>query len=232
MNGIEHLVVSVPANNEEGSLSGCLRSIGSAVRALRAWRPDISTSVCVGLDRCTDRSGEVAGQHGASSVPVGAPGVGAARDAAIRLGLRELGVTNLAGAWLACTDADTIVAPDWLVGHVTWAEQGVNLLVGTVEPHHELDPAVAALWHDLHDLVEDHRHVHGANLGIRGSHWRLAGGFGNRTLHEDADLVARVRSGTTRWVATDTIRVRTSGRLSSRVQGGFATFLSQLDPVT
>ncbi|MEO7421076.1 MAG: glycosyltransferase family A protein [Ornithinibacter sp.] len=232
MNGIHHLVVSVPAHNEEEWLSRCLASVDVAVEALHAKRPDIDSSVCVGLDRCTDRSEEVTTAHGALWVRSGAPGVGAARDAAILLGLGDLRVTDLDRVWLACTDADTIVDPNWLVRHVMWAERGINLLVGTVEPHGELNPSVLALWHDLHDLVEDHGHVHGANLGIRGSHWRLAGGFGDLVLHEDADLVARVRSATERWVATDTVRVRTSGRLSSRVQGGFATFLAQLDPVT
>lgn len=232
VDGIRHLVVSVPAHNEEGLLAGCLVSVGAALDALRARRPDIATAVCVGLDRCTDRSGEVATAHGALSVRTGAPGVGPARDAAIALGLDALAVTDPSRAWVACTDADTVVDPAWLVRHVSWAEQGFDLLVGTVEPREDVNPSIAAIWHGLHDLVEDHRHVHGANLGIRGSHWRLAGGFGDRSLHEDADLVARVRSVTERWVATDTLRVRTSGRLTSRVRGGFATFLSQLDPVT
>lgn len=176
VNTIEHLVVAVPANNEEGSLSGCLTRIGTAVEALLLSRPDIATIVCVGLDRCTDRSEVVVGEHGAFSVSTDTPGVGAAQG--------------------------------------------------------ELDATRAAHWRDLHDLVEGHPHVHGANLGIRGSHWRAVGGFGDLTLHEDAGVVARVRAGTERWVATDTVRVRTSGRLSSRVHGGFATFLSRLDPVT
>lgn len=232
MNTIEHLVVAVPANNEEGSLGKCLMRIGTAVEALRLSRPDIATTVCVGLDRCTDRSEVVVGEHGAFSVSTDTPGVVAARDAAIERGLRALEVTDLQRVWLACTDADTFVDPHWLVGHVLWAERGLDLLVGTVEPRGELDATRAAHWRDLHDLVEGHPHVHGANLGIRGSHWRAVGGFGDLTLHEDAGLVARVRAGTERWVATDTVRVRTSGRLSSRVHGGFATFLSRLDPVT
>ncbi|MEO5608186.1 MAG: glycosyltransferase [Ornithinibacter sp.] len=232
MNTIEHLVVAVPANNEEGSLARCLTSIAAAVEALRLCRPDIATTVCVGLDRCTDRSEDVVGEHGVLSVRADAPGVGAARDAAIDRGLQALEVRDLQGGWLACTDADTFVDPNWLVGHVLWAERGFDLLVGTVEPQGELDARLAALWHDLHHLVEGHPHVHGANLGIRASHWRAVGGFGDLTLHEDAGLVARVRAGTQRWVATDTVRVRTSGRLSSRVHGGFATFLSRLDPVT
>lgn len=173
MNGIEQVVVSVPANSEEGSLSRCLASVGAAVEALRARRPAIAVTVCVGLDRCTDRCEDVAGEHGTLSVRTAAPGVGTARDA-----------------------------------------------------------AVAALWHDLHDLVEDHPRVHGANLGIRGSHWRLVGEFGRLTLHEDSVLVARVRAGMERWVATDPVRVRTSGRPSSPVHEGFPTFLARLDPVT
>lgn len=232
MNGIQNVVVSVPAHNEEGLLSRCLRSVGTAVEALRVQRPDIATVVCVVLDRCTDRSEEIEDGHGVFSVRTDAPGVGAARDAAIVRGLSELVVTDLAAAWLACSDADTVVGPQWLIRQVMWAEQGTDLLVGTVEPHGELEPSLATLWHTLHDLVEDHPYVHGAHLGIRALHWRLAGGFGDLTLHEDADLVARVQAVTQHWVATDTIRVCTSGRRRSRIEGGFATFLSCFDPVS
>ena len=57
-------------------------------------------------------------------------------------------------------------------------------------------------------------------------------GFGRRTVGEDVDLVERVRAVTDRWVATDTTRVLTSGRSRSRVDGGFAGYLRDLDAET
>lgn len=45
-------------------------------------------------------------------------------------------------------------------------------------------------------------------------------------------LVERVRAVTARWVATDTIRVLTSGPSRSRVEHGFAGYLADLDPET
>ena len=45
-----------------------------------------------------------------------------------------------------------------------------------------------------------------------------------------AELVERARARTARWVATDTTRVRTSGRRASRVAGaGFGSYLAALE---
>ncbi len=41
-------------------------------------------------------------------------------------------------------------------------------------------------------------------------------------------LVARVKEATSSWVATDTTRVRTSGRSAGRVDGGLAAFVAGL----
>ncbi len=77
--------------------------------------------------------------------------------------------------------------------------------------------------------MEGHAHVHGANLGIRASRWRNVGGFRDLRIHEDVELVSRVRAHTRRWVATVTIRIRTSGRSGSRVTGRFADYLGACD---
>ncbi len=70
--------------------------------------------------------------------------------------------------------------------------------------------------------------MHGANLGVRASAYREAGGFAPLALHEDVDLVARVKASGRPWVASDRVRVSTSGRTTGRVIGGFATFLAGL----
>ena len=232
MSRVDHVVVAVPARDEEALLPACLRSVASAARVLRRLRPGIRLTVAVALDGCTDRSADVARAWGVESVTLPGAGVGAARDAAVELGLAALGHPRERSTWVACTDADTVVPDHWLLRHVTWAERGTDLVVGTAEPVGVSRVEALAAWHARHRLVEGHAHVHGANLGVRADRWREVGRFGRLTVGEDVDLVERVRAVTDRWVATDTTRVLTSGRSQSRVETGFADYLLALDAAT
>lgn len=231
MTQVDRVVVAVPVRDEEGLLPSCLEAVGTAVDSLRARCPDVRVVVAVALDGCADESARVAAGAGVAVVALPGSGVGAARDAAVRLGLDILGVADEASerrTWVACTDADTLVPPHWLTRQVLWADQRLDLVIGTVEPFGVDDPGALAAWHARHELREGHGHVHGANLGVRASTWHEAGGFGPRLVGEDVALVTRVRALTDRWVATDTTRVRTSGRAHSRVVDGFADYLSAL----
>jgi hypothetical protein len=55
-----------------------------------------------------------------------------------------------------------------------------------------------------------------------------AGGFAAVSLHEDLDLVNRIKERTTRWMTTHRTNVRTSARTQSRVEGGFASYVADL----
>ena len=232
MSAVENLVVAIPARDEESLLPACLRSVTAAVAVLREARPGIHLVVAVALDGCTDGSARVVGEWDVATVVLPGRGVGAARDAAIQRGLSVLRMPREGATWVACTDADTVVPSRWLVRHVMWAERGADLVVGTAEPVGVARGEALAAWHARHQLVEGHTHVHGANLGVRADRWRQVGGFGQRTVGEDVDLVERVRTLTGRWVATDTTRVLTSGRPRSRVDGGFADYLRDLGAET
>jgi len=232
MTAVDHVVVAIPARDEESLLPACLRSVSAAVTTLREARAGIHLVVAVALDGCTDGSARVLGDWDAATVVLPGRGVGAARDAAIERGLSALRMPPEAATWVACTDADTVVPSRWLVRHVMWAERGADLVIGTAEPVGVARGEALAAWHARHQLVEGHTHVHGANLGVRADRWRQVGGFGQRQVGEDVDLVERVRRITGRWVATDTTRVLTSGRPRSRVDGGFADYLRDLDAET
>lgn len=232
MSRVRHLVVAVPARDEEALLPSCLRAVAAAVAVLELARPDVRVAVAVALDGCTDASPTVAARAGVAVTTLPGDGVGAARDAAVALGLDVLGGPPEASTWVACTDADTVVPSLWLLRQVRWAEQGLDLVIGTAEPVGVDRPEALAAWHARHRLVEGHEHVHGANLGVRACRWRQAGGFGHRHLAEDVRLVERVRAVTDQWVATDTTRVLTSGRSRSRVDAGFAGYLGDLGAET
>jgi len=229
---IDHVVVAIPARDEEALLPGCLRSVSAAAAVLRGARPGIRLSVAVALDGCTDRSAQVAAAEDVATVTLPGAGVGAARDAAVECGLTALGRPAEGSTWVACTDADTVVPSSGLLRQVMWGERGVDLVVGTAEPVGVARFEALAAWHARYRLVEGHTHVHGANLGVRAGRWRRAGGFGLLAVGEDVDLVERVRLATDRWVATDTTRVLTSGRSHSRVEHGFAGYLLDLDADT
>ena len=224
-----HVAVVVPARNEERHVDACLRSVQHAVDRLLVERPRVTAEVFVVLDRCTDGTGPAAAAHGVRTVSSDAGRVGTARRLGVERAQRRAHRSGFdAGdVWLANTDADTEVPVSWLTDQVDFAADGLDMVVGTVSPM-GLDSVQEARWHAEHALVEGHSLVHGANLGLRLSTYLAAGGFADVAVHEDLDLVTRVRATAAAWVATHRTSVRTSGRGESRVDGGFASYLNGL----
>ena len=226
---VTDVIVAIPAQDEEALLGACLASVSAALTRLRRRRAGLRTTVVVALDACTDGSALIASTRGALTVRLDGVGVGLARDAAIEAGLMALGRPAPKATWIACTDADTVVPGSWLHRQVSLADRGADLVIGTVEPFGVESAQVLHAWYARHTLHEGHGHVHGANLGLRASRWIGEGGFGDVRVGEDVGLVERIRSTGARWLATDATRVRTSGRLLSRVESGFAGYLRAID---
>ena len=75
-----------------------------------------------------------------------------------------------------------------------------------------------------------HPHVHGANLGIRGSAYLASGGFRSlRTAEDHALLAAATQAGCSVLRASD-ITVETSARKHGRAPSGFSQLLLTLAP--
>jgi glycosyltransferase involved in cell wall biosynthesis len=225
---IEAVAVAVPARDEEELVGRCLESLGVAIDAARLRHPHLGISVVLAADACTDATVEIAHRFDfVQAVQVGFQNVGAARAAAIEHALPPL--LPLDRIWIACTDADSIVPPHWLLGQLEDADAGSELLVGTVRPIlDELDEAQAAEWLRSHERGRPNGHVHGANLGVRADRYLAVGGFGPMAEHEDNDLVDRLRAAGVDALATDRYEVQTSGRLIGRTPGGYAGFLREL----
>ncbi|MHC6594909.1 glycosyltransferase family 2 protein [Arthrobacter sp. C152] len=230
---IERVAVVIPAHNEEQHLGRALAGVRAAADEVASRLPGVGVRVMVVLDSCTDASWALATDFAATDP----------RFATLAVDFRNVGMSRRAGAealwpalgvpasrtWLANTDADSLVPGNWLVRQLELAARGADVVLGSVEPDGgEIHHTLAARWHARHLLAENHPYVHGANLGVRGSSYLAAGGFPGAASGEDRILVDRLRSSGAGIVATDSVRVLTSGRTVGRAPRGFAAYLLAL----
>ncbi|HZX15375.1 MAG TPA: glycosyltransferase [Pseudomonas sp.] len=202
--------VVVPAHNEEALLGRCLQSLHNAARHSDLQGEPVC--IVVVLDACSDASAQIARQHQVISLSIAAHNVGRARRAgaahAISLGAR----------WLACTDADSCVAADWLVQQL---QHDAEVVCGTVhlDDWEGYDDAVQRAYHQRYQPGDSHRHIHGANLGICVEAYKRAGGFPPLRAHEDVRLIESLNEVGARIVWSGSNSVATSARHDSRARG-------------
>jgi glycosyltransferase involved in cell wall biosynthesis len=243
--GIDRIAVVLPAHNEDEHLGGALLALQRAADELHRFRPGVAVGVTVVLDSCTDRSADITALYIAAdprfnAIEVGFRSAGASREAGVRAagiggsgpprrGRRSLPSPGAGRTWLANTDADSQVPENWLVRQLEFAEAGADAVLGSVEPDPAgMDPEILRRWRERHPFEENHPHVYGANFGVRASAYLAAGGFPTLASHEDRTLVQRLRNRAFTVTATDSIRVRTSGRVHARAPHGFGAYLRSL----
>lgn len=214
------IAVIVPAHDEADAIGGCLASLMAA-----AAHPGLrgeAVQVVVALDDCTDGTAAICAAHGVSVVTVGARCVGVARAAAVEVALAA------DARWIASTDADTHVPPDWLYAQL---QCGADAFCGvvTVAQWQDYPPAVRLAFGGHEHACDGHPHVHGANIGFSAAAYRAAGGFSALRTGEDVALVdAMARSGA-RIARLASPGVVTSARRSARAPQGFSAFLKALE---
>lgn len=224
------VAVVVPARDERQLLPGCLDALAAA-----AARTPLPTTVVVVLDRCTDGTEQVVRGRDVLAVRTSVGAAGAARRLGVRRALYALAGSDPVPAWpqvwVASTDADSTVPPDWLAQQVRLADSGVDLVLGPVElPPEHIDPVTLA-WRRAYarsGRAGGGRHVHGANLGVRAGAYLAAGGFPWTTAHEDVALSRAVARLPGAVVATGTAPVVTSARLIARAPCGVAADLRRI----
>lgn len=221
--------VVIPARNEEQLLPRCLAAVAAAVTALQGHDASAQVGVAVVLDSCTDGSARAAAQAGLRLgldlhlLQTDSGSVGAARAAG------TAAMLGLGAQWIAVTDADTVVPGGWLTIQRGFADAGYELVLGTVVPDAaDLSAQRLARWHAEHRLAEGHPYIHGANMAFSSRAYDAAGGFEALHVHEDVQLVSRIRAAGARWIATDRMRAVTSGRLDGRAPAGFSSYLRRL----
>jgi hypothetical protein len=221
---ISAIGVVVPACNEEVLLPNCLDALTCARQAV-----EIPCLAVVVLDDCQDGSAAAVGsREGFQTVELQARNVGRARAAGFEAVLQWAETTPPERVWLASTDADSTVPPDWLQVQLEYANQGFEAVLGTVQvaDWSERSPRVAQEFTERYQARDDHPHVHGANMGMTAAAYLGAGGVPPLALSEDHGLAQSLAGA--RLVRTGRIPVTTSSRIASRAGGGFAAYLDSL----
>ena len=212
--------ILIPVHNEQALLAECLDAALVAAR-----HPDLlgePVQVLVMLDSCSDASATIAQTYPVQSLEVHARNVGHARG----VGARHL--LNQGARWIACTDADSRVAPDWLAAQLAL---NVDAVCGTVTVDawsEGFDPAAQIRYHQGYEARDGHRHIHGANLGVSAGAYVRAGGFEPLACHEDVHLVRELERCGASIAWSHRPQVITRARLDARARGGFGDFLKSL----
>lgn len=212
--------VIVPAHNEEKLIKSCLESLLDA-----AAHPSLdgeAVEIIVVLDACTDQTGSMARLEGVTTLTTGARNVGLAR----RLG--ALKALQCGARWLSFTDADCVVADDWLIAQLAL---NADAVCGTVAVSdwgiygERMQQHFALTYSD----VDGHHHIHGANMGVSTAAYKTAGGFTGLATSEDVALVEALHASGANIAWSSAPRVVTSVRQDYKAPGGFGAELAKIE---
>lgn len=211
--------IVIPAHQEATCIAATLQA---AMRA--TLHPDLrgeEVRVAVVLDSCTDATGALALLHGASTLTVDARNVGVARAAGADW------LLDTGARWLAFTDADTRVSPDWLVKQLALDAEVVcgSIAVDDWHVHGRHGEFLRDHFARTNTDADGHRHIHGANLGVCAVAYRRVGGFAPLACSEDVALVQALEASGARVAWSAAPRVTSSARRHARARGGFGDTL-------
>lgn len=210
------LAIIIPANNEEADIGSCLRSALAAACCPALAGEEVLTIVV--LDACTDDTGAIAHLAGAVTTTVNVRNVGMARAAGARLALA------MGARWLAFTDADTTVAPEWLHEQMLLESDAVCGTVSVMDWGVYGEP-MRRHFDATYTDADGHQHIHGANLGVSAEAYHRVGGFEPLESREDVALVMALQAVGARIAWSAAPRVVTSARKMFRAPGGFGATL-------
>jgi Glycosyl transferase family 2 len=228
--------VCMPVHDEEERLPRALAALDESF--MRLANHSIVSRLAIVLDDCSDQSETIVRDwtfgksHVTTSVLTScAHNVGVARQMGCRSLLRTWRDFDPTEVWLATTDADSEVPPDWLTHQLDCKKKNIDFWAGRVEVTDWSGRAIptSGLWNEAY-----HREpapVHGANMGISAKLFLQVGGFPPLSNGEDHALRnAVVRAGST--VCHDRQAcVKTSARTRARAPFGFAHFLDSIEKV-
>jgi glucosyl-3-phosphoglycerate synthase len=233
-------IVVIPARDEERRIADCLRALAGQTVGVEAF------ATIVVLDDCRDLTGDVArrtaDELGLALTLLEGPGLGPGRARQIGMDVacsRLLGAGRRDGL-IACTDADSRPAPDWLERQLAHVAAGAIAVAGLIE----LDESEAAELHadvlvgrrrDAAARLErvrradpqaGHHHFAGASLGVTAATYRRVGGIEPLAVQEDAAFAVRLGEHQVPVLRAADVRVRTSARPHGRATQGLAVDLA------
>lgn len=239
--------VVVPARDEEERITACLAALAAQVDAdPRTWE------ILLVLDACTDSTAARAHEtaSGRPDLRLGTlygpgAGPGPARRVGMDAACRRLHAVGRPEGLIASTDADTVVAPNWLAAQIDAAARGARAIGGRIELSApelaELPPGVAhrhaAKARRRHAQVlareraeggaAEHWQFSGASLALTAATYAEVGGLGEHTDLEDEALERTLRRHGVPIERSLAVRVTTSARVTGRAGRGLARDLAK-----
>ncbi|HTA36508.1 MAG TPA: glucosyl-3-phosphoglycerate synthase [Solirubrobacteraceae bacterium] len=240
-------VVVVPARDEEALIERCLAALANQHGVTKA-----DYEVIVVLDGCSD--GTLARvlafadrEHSLRLQTVVLPssrGVGRARRRGMDLACERLLRVGRDEGLITSTDADSVVAPDWLAVQLELAARGAQAIGGRIDLWLEdgEEPAGEALLEREQraeerlrivlagarpDVASEHHQFSGASLALTAATYRRCGGLPVRAALEDEALEHELRARGVAIHRSSDVRVRTSARTGGRAPRGLAQDLAR-----
>lgn len=248
-------VVVVPARNEEDGLDATLDALRLQVEADgRPLRWDLYEILLL-LNNCTDRSVEVAERYSVRhpdfqlhilqcEFAADDAHVGTARRRLMDLACDRLEMLRAEDGVILSTDADTVVAADWVATNLAVIAGGAEVVGGVIELLVEdlqtLEPGVRLAYErdrefqrlvarlesvldpDPADPWPRHLHHFGASLACTPEIYRRSGGLPPVKPLEDVAFVDALRKVGARLRHAPEVRIYTSARLDGRAEVGLS----------
>jgi glucosyl-3-phosphoglycerate synthase len=238
--------VVVPARDEEATIGRCLRAL-AAQRGLTGDRYE----VLLVLDRCSDATEERARAVAAAEpdltlhlLPGPGRGAGHARKVGMDAACERLLDLGQPEGLIASTDADTVVANDWLHVQLAAVARGAQAIGGRIEldpeERDDLHPGVRR-WH-AHQSGRRYRQLlasgesrarhwqfSGASMALTAGTYARIGGLAPQAALEDEHLERTLRRWGVEIIRPLEVKVRTSARRRGRAQRGLARDLALAD---
>ncbi|HET8978757.1 MAG TPA: glucosyl-3-phosphoglycerate synthase, partial [Solirubrobacteraceae bacterium] len=233
-------VVVIPARDEEQRIGACLRALAGQTVGAEAFE------TIVVLDACRDRTADVvdavreASRLAVTVIDGPGTGAGAARRAGMDVACERLMSAGRPLGLIACTDADSRPAPDWLERQLAHVAAGARAIAGLIEldedEARDLPPGVrerrerdaVSRLRRVRGSEPDaaHHHFAGASIGVTAATYSEVGGIEPLAALEDAGFAARLARHNVPILRASDVRVRTSARSDGRVARGLSVDLA------
>ncbi len=247
--------VIIPARNEEHSLPATLDALRLQVDIFGLPLDPTLYEVIVLLNNCTDQSVEAVGryqrehptfrlQYAERFFPSEAAHVGTARRHLMDTAFHRLNSPARPKVAILSTDADTTVAPNWILRNLAAIEQGAEVVGGVINLKPEdlvsLDPGTLHAYRadrlyqrevaclesildpDPVDPWPRHLDHFGASLACTPDIYRRAGGLPPVRQLEDVAFIDALRRVDARIRHAPDVSVFTSARLKGRTEVGLS----------